>query len=152
MGAVAIKCPARQAYTDPDNGSEIVIQDGVDVTPSREKVIWNENTKNYIQGAIERAAQDAANVIDKQLDEKDFMTWIRKCRDVLYKGDSQDSALKALGQIVDKEKIKPKFPGDKSIQYAGPGGLLKGFKVRNVSKVFKKDSWKIEREEVDGVK
>ena len=147
-GAVAIKCPARQAYTDPDNGSEIVIQDGVDVTPSREKVIWNENTKNYIQGAIERAAQDAANVIDKQLDEKDFMTWIRKCRDVLYKGDSQDSALKALGQIVDKEKIKPKFPGDKSIQYAGPGGLLKGFKVRNVSKVFKKDSWKIEREEV----
>ena len=147
-GAVAIKCPARQAYTDPDNGSEIVIQDGVDVTPSREKVIWNENTKNYIQGAIERAAQDAANVIDKQLDEKDFMTWIQKCRDVLYKGDSQDSALKALGHIVDKEKIKPRFPGDKTIQYAGPGGLLKGFKVRNVSKVFKKDSWKIEREEV----
>jgi len=147
-GAVAIKCPARQAYTDPDNGSEIVIQDGVDVTPSREKVIWNENTKNYIQGAIERAAQDAANVIDKQLDEKDFMTWIQKCRDVLYKGDSQDSALKALGHIVDKEKIKPRFPGDKSIQYAGPGGLLKGFKVRNVNKVFKKDSWRIEREEV----
>ena len=147
-GAVAIKCPTRQAYTDPDNGSEILLQDGVDVTPSREKVIWNENTKAFIQGAIERAAQDAADVIDKQLDEKDFMTWIKKCRDVLYKGNSQDSALKALGQIVDKEKIKPKFPGDRTIQYASPVGVLKGFKVRNVSKVFKNGGYKIEREQV----
>ena len=56
---------------------EIVIQDGVDVTPSRESYM-ERKYQNYIQGAIERAAQDAANVIDKQLDEKDFMTWIRK--------------------------------------------------------------------------
>lgn len=147
-GAVAIKCPTRQAYTDTDNGSEILLQDGVDVTPSREKVIWNENTKAFIQGAIERAAQDAADVIDGQLNEKDFMTWIKKCRDVLYKGGNQDSALKALGQIVDKEKIKPKFPYDKTIQYASPIGILKGFKVRNVSKVFKNGGYKIEREEV----
>jgi len=147
-GSVAIKCPARQAYTSPGNGTEVVLQEGVDVTPSREKVIWNENTKAYIQGAIERAAQDAADVIEQQLDEKDFMTWIKKCRDVLYKGDNDDSVLKALGRIVDKEKIKPKFPGDKTITFAGPGGLLKGYKVRNVNRTFKNGKWKIEREEV----
>ena len=96
-GAVGIKCPARQAYLDPDNGSEIVIQDGVDVTPSREKVIWNEHTKKYIQGAIERAAQDAANVISEQLDEDDFLTWVKKCSEVIYKNTGNDSVLRQFG-------------------------------------------------------
>ena len=55
-GPIAFKCPARQVIHDPDNGSEIVLQEGVDVTPSREKVIWNENTKKYILSVIEKAA------------------------------------------------------------------------------------------------
>ena len=46
-GSVAFKCPTRQIITNED-GTETVIQDGVDVTPSREKVIWNEYTKKYI--------------------------------------------------------------------------------------------------------
>jgi hypothetical protein len=147
-GAVAIKCPARQVYKDPDTGEEVLIQDGVDVTPSREKVIWNDNTKKFIQGAIERAAQDAAKAIEDTLDEDDYMTWIRKCRDVLYKGDDANSVLTHLGRIVDKEKISPRFPKNKLIQYGGPGVIMRGFKVRNVRKVFKDGKHKIGREEV----
>ena len=144
-GAVAIKCPARQAYLD-DEGNEIVIQDGVEVTPSREKVIWNEHTKRYIQGAIERAAQDAADVIDKQLDEDDFLTWIKKCGEVIYKNNNNDSVLRQLSEIIDKENIKPKFRT--GITFAAPGGILKGYKVRNVSRVWKNGKYQIEREDV----
>ena len=146
-GAVAIKCPARQSYLDED-GNEIVLQDGVDVTPSREKVIWNENTKKYIQGAIERAAQDAADVISEQLDEEDFLTWVKKCSEVVYKNNRSNTVLRHLSEMVDKENIKPSFPGNRSITFASPGGILKGYKVRNVSKVWKNGKYQIEREEV----
>ena len=73
-------------------------------SPHPEKVIWNEHTKNYIQGAIERAAQDAANVISEQLDEEDFLTWVKKCSEVIYKNTGNDSVLRQLGEMVDKEK------------------------------------------------
>ena len=144
-GAVGIKCPARQAYLD-EEGNEVVIQDGVEVTPSREKVIWNEHTKKYIQGAIERAAQDAANVISEQLDETDFLTWVKKCSEVIYKNNNNDSVLRQLGEMVDKESIKPKFRT--GITFAAPGGILKGYKVRNVSRVWKDGKYQIVREEV----
>ena len=143
--AVGIKCPARQAYLDED-GNEVVVQDGVEVTPSREKVIWNENTKKYIQGAIERAAQDAANVISEQLDEDDFLTWVKKCSEVIYKNNGNDSVLRQLGEMIDKENVKPKFRT--GITFAAPGGILKGYKVRNVSRVYKNGKYQIEREEV----
>jgi hypothetical protein len=143
---VGIKCPARQAYLDED-GNEIVIQDGVEVTPSREKVIWNEHTKNYIQAAIERASQDAADVISEQLNESDFLTWIKKCSEVIYKNTGNDSVLRQLSEMLDKENIKPKF-GDTGIVFASPQGILKGYKVRNVSRVWKNGNYQIEREEV----
>ena len=144
-GAVGIKCPARQAYLD-EEGNEIVIQDGVEVTPSREKVIWNEHTKKYIQSAIERAAQDAANVISEQLDEDDFLTWVKKCSEVIYKNTGNDSVLRQLGEMVDKENVKPKFRT--GITFAAPGGILKGYKVRNVSRIYNKGNYELRREEV----
>ena len=142
-GAVGIKCPARQAYLD-EHGNEVVIQDGVEVTPSREKVIWNEHTKNYIQGAIERAAQDAANVISEQLDEEDFLTWVKKCSEVIYKNTGNDSVLRQLGEMVDKESIKPRYK-DTNITFAAPGGILKGYKVRNVSRIYSKGNYELRR-------
>jgi hypothetical protein len=145
-GAVGIKCPARQAYLDED-GNEVVIQDGVEVTPSREKVIWNEHTKNYIQGAIERAAQDAADVITEQLDETDFLTWVKKCSEVIYKNTGNDTVLRQLGELIDKENIRPRFPGT-NITFASPAGILKGFKVRNVSRTWKNGKHQIVREDV----
>ena len=146
-GSVAIKCPARQVYKDSKTGEEVIVQEGVDVTPSREKVIWNDHTKKFIQEAIERAAQDATNMIEESLDEKDFMTWVSKCRDVLYTGQHNNSALSNLGRIVDKEKLRPRFPGDRSIAYGAPSVMLKGYKVRNVRKAVKGGKISIEREE-----
>ena len=52
----------------------------------------------------------------------------------------------SLGEMVDKENVKPKFRT--GITFAAPGGFLKGYKVRNVSRVYKNGKYQIEREEV----
>ncbi len=82
FGAVGLKCPIRQSYIDSDR-VEHVIQDGVEVTPSREKVIWNDHTKEFVQKLIVKAAEEAANLIQAELKEDDFLKWIDTCRNIL---------------------------------------------------------------------
>jgi hypothetical protein len=56
-GPVGLKCPVKQSYID-EEGQEVIIQDGVEVTPSREKVIWSDSTKAFIQKLIDAAADE----------------------------------------------------------------------------------------------
>lgn len=137
-GNIGIKCPMRQAYIN-DEGEEIVIQDGVDVTPSREKVIWNDNTKKYVQGMLEKAAQDATEIVEEALKEDDFIKWIQLCSNILYKGDTSDmnstdklSAIKHVARMVDVSSIRPKFK-DTGIKFSNPKSMFKGYRVRIVN-------------------
>ena len=134
-GPVAFKCPARQVIVDPDTGKETVLQEGVDVTPSREKVIWNEATKNYIQHVIIAAAEEATEIIQTELLEKDFIAWISACKSVLNKGDD-GTVVGRLSGIVDKEALKPVFAGDKRLRYESPKLMLRGITAKVISKDF----------------
>tara|TARA_R110000744_G_scaffold121994_1_gene226885 strand:- start:147 stop:2885 length:2739 start_codon:yes stop_codon:yes gene_type:complete len=127
-GSIAFKCPARQVITD-ENGMEVVLQEGVDVTPSREKVIWNEATKNYIKGVIKAAAQEASEIVQEQLKETDFLKWVSKCRALITNGDSENRVLNKLANIVDKELIKPSFSPDPRIKYSASHILFEGFNL-----------------------
>jgi hypothetical protein len=132
-GSVGLKCPVRQSIKNPETGEEIVIQDGVEVTPSREKVIWNEPTKLFIQGVIKNAALEATNLVEEQLQEDDFLKWLQACRDVLHKSsNNSNSALRQISKIIDTEDIKPKYPKDSAITFIGPKALFKGLHVREV--------------------
>jgi hypothetical protein len=135
-GSVGLKCPMRQAIKD-DNGKEIVLQEGVEVTPSREKVIWNEHTKQFVQNLIIQAAEEAVDLVQDQLQSTDFLEWIKTCRDVLSQSNRGDnSALRQISKIIDTNNMKPKF-SNTTIQYAGPKGLFKGFHISKVSSVIK---------------
>jgi hypothetical protein len=143
-GNIGIKCPMRQAYIN-DDGEEIVIQEGVDVTPSREKVIWNDNTKKYVQGMLEKAAQDATEIVEEALKEDDFIKWIQLCSNILYKGDTSDmgktdelSAIKHVARMVDVSSIRPKFK-DTGIKFSNPKSMFKGYRVRVVHATGFKD-------------
>ena len=143
-GNIGIKCPMRQAYIN-DDGEEIVIQEGVDVTPSREKVIWNDNTKKYVQGMLEKAAQDATEIVEEALKEDDFIKWIQLCSNILYKGDTSDmnstdklSAIKHVARMVDVSSIRPKFK-DTGIKFSNPKSMFKGYRVRVVKATEFKD-------------
>ena len=132
-GSIGLKCPVRQSIKDPDTGAEIVIQDGVEVTPSREKVIWNEPTKLFIQGVIQSAANEATKLVEEELKENDFLKWLQACRDVLHKAsNNSSSALRQISKIIDTNDIKPKYPKDESITFINPKSLFKGLHVREV--------------------
>lgn len=148
FGNVGLKCPIRQAIKDPDTGEEVVIQDGVEVTPSREKVIWNEHTKQFIQGVIDRAADEATSIVEKGLKEDDFLMWVNTCRDVLFKNNiaGNSGVLKQLSKIIDTNKMSPKYPKDKSIKFSGPQSLLDGLSVKYVTQYIKKGKIHIETE------
>jgi hypothetical protein len=136
-GNIGIKCPMRQSYIN-DAGEEIVIQDGVDVTPSREKVIWNDNTKKYVQGMLEKAAEDATEIVEEALKEDDFIKWIQLCSNILYKGNTDSasstdelSAIKHVARMVDVSSIRPKFENT-GIKFSNPKSMFKGYRVRVV--------------------
>ena len=142
-GSVGLKCPMRQVLKD-ETGKEIVLQEGVEVTPSREKVIWNEHTKKFVQDLIFQAAEEAVDLVQDQLQSTDFLEWIKACRDVLtdsIRGDN--SALRQISKIIDTNNMKPKF-SDTTIQYAGPKGLFKAFNVTKVTSLVKGGKLSIE--------
>ena len=149
-GSVGLKCPMRQAIKDPDTGEEIVLQEGVEVTPSREKVIWNEHTKNFIQNVIIQAGNEATEMVEEHLQENDFLKWVQSCRDVMYKSSviSEDNALRQISQIIDTNKLSPKYPLDKSIKLIGPKSLLEGYSPKSVRQYVKAGKLHVESEDL----
>ena len=133
-GPIAFKCPARQVINDPETGEEIVLQEGVDVTPSREKVIWNENTKAYIKSVIIAAADEATDIVQDELKQTDFVSWLIACKQVLTKADS-GSVLGRLSNIIDQEALKPKFGPDPRLKNESVKKLFAGMKVEVITKV-----------------
>ena len=127
-GSIAFKCPARQVVVD-ENGVETVLQDGVDVTPSREKVIWNEATKKYIKSVIMAAAQEASDIIEEELQETDFLKWVDACRSIITGNSSENRILNKLSRIIDTEAIKPKFGPDPRIKYGPANKLFEGLQI-----------------------
>lgn len=135
-GNVGIKCPIRQSYID-DEGREVVIQDGVEVTPSREKVIWNEHTKEYLLNMIEKASEDCARIIDETLTESDLVTWIKLCSAVLFKSGNawkdvpNGSVIYQIARMIDPSKIRPTFNG---IKFQAPILMFEDLQVRRIRK------------------
>ena len=142
-GSIAFKCPARQVITN-DDGTETVLQDGVDVTPSREKVIWNEATKKYIKGVVMAAAQEASAIIQEELQETDFLKWVDACRSIITGNSSENRILNKLSRIINTEDLKPKFGPDPRIKY-GPANKL--FEGLDIMKPYQSNS-KIERDKI----
>lgn len=138
FGAVGLKCPIRQAYLD-ENNNEIVVQEGVEVTPSREKVIWNDNTKKFVEEIIDKAHTEISELVNSELgNEGDILEWLKKCAVTIHAGSrtgeikEETKSITLLGKLsrfLDTDKIKPKFSIDKSIEYKGISSLLPYYTV-----------------------
>lgn len=114
-GNIAIKVPARSVIRH-DDGTEEVICDGVELLPSREAVVWSEHTRNYVLKIFQNVVDEATKEVEKQLKTEDFIDWLEKCQKVLNYQDSK-SILSRMTSVIDKDKIKPKFKGDKDLNY-----------------------------------
>ena len=146
-GSVAFKCPTRQTMTNED-GTETVIQDGVDVTPSREKVIWNETTKKYIKGVILAAAQEASDMVQDELKETDFLKWVDTCRSIITGNSSENRILNKLSRIINKDDIKPKYGPNPKIKYGPANKIFEGLRIMRPAELRKNGKEVIEREAV----
>lgn len=135
-GAVGLKCPVKQSYID-DNGEEVILQDGVEVTPSREKVIWSDSTKVFIQKLIDAAADEVTELVEKELLETDFLKWLDTCRQVIGgrattkdSDDPSEKTLAILSNIIDTKAIKPKYHPNPYIKFTSIPSTLNGFSVK----------------------
>lgn len=131
-GDVGIKCTIRQVTVD-DDGEEVLINDGVSVVPSREAVLWNEHTREYIKKQFQVAQEEASTIVEKELLEKDFLSWLEACKNIAYTANRRDSIIGRLSKIVDLSTLRPAFKGDTTakINYDSVSVIFSGFRVEN---------------------
>jgi ribosomal protein L23 len=135
-GPVGLKCPIKQFYID-EEGQEVIIQDGVEVTPSREKVIWSDSTKAFIQKLIDAAADEVTELVEKELLETDFLKWLDTCRQIIggktnnkNSDNPSERTLAILSNIIDTKSIKPKYSPNPSIKFTSIPSTLNGFTLK----------------------
>jgi hypothetical protein len=127
-GAVALKVQVRSTRRLED-GTEELINEGVTVTPNREQVIWNDETKAYLLSITQNVSTEASEIINKELKEKDFVKWIQKAIGALDRLNYH-GVISELARMIDKSSIHPKYEVDPSIQFTDPKTLFWGMNVR----------------------
>lgn len=131
-GNIGVKCPIRSVIKNDLTGEEIIVQEGVEVTPSRESVVWSDHTRNFIINRFKEVSDEALEIVKEQLDEEDLLKWIEKVKDVKSKMDSGDNQiLRELSRVVDRNSLKPVYQ-DTKIKFEAPDTFFYGFKVRRV--------------------
>ena len=88
-----------------------VAPDEVDITPSRESLIWNEVTKNKILERFNQVVDIATSMIQNEMDTTDFWDWVKICCQLSsrYGDHNTDSIVGKLSGIVDIKSVKPKY-------------------------------------------
>lgn len=141
-GAVGFRCPIKSTVELPDGRTEVV-QDGVNVTPSRESVIWDDDTRAYIRGIIESARTEAKGIVATSLaDEKNLVKWSITVSNLL-RNQFQDisvamnetgrKAFKELAKISDLDNIDPVY-GNSDVSYTSVQDALRIFTPRRHTK------------------
>lgn len=112
-----------------------VAPEEVSVNPSRETVVWNEQTRTTVVNRFKEVVGIASTFVEAELDETDFLKWIQKCTKILANTD-RNSTLGRLASLVDKGQITPSFVGDKTIKYKTMEKFFKSFKIRQITKAY----------------
>ena len=107
--------------------------ESIDISPSRENVLWGDKTRLEVTKKFEKVQEIASREVEKQLNEKDFGQWLVKCANVLSYGAGGSDVLGRLSRVIDKSGLKPSYPLNRDIKYKTPSELLYGVSLRQVS-------------------
>ena len=104
MGNIGIKVPAEL----------------VSINPSREALIWDDVTREVVVNRFHEVVKIAEDTINKELNEGDFLRWIKVCASAnasrrLF--SSEDTVIGRLSRIVDMSKISLRFPGNRQMRF-----------------------------------
>ncbi len=149
-GDIGIKCPIRQVMEDED-GNEILINEGVDVVPSREAVRWTAATRDFLKKQFQAAQDEATMLVEKELKQTDFLKWLAACKNMTHYSGHNGTAIGRLSKIVELENLKPKFNGTK-YNFDTMSGLFDSFKVVTNTKYHDRGEkkFKVNREDAKG--
>lgn len=105
----------------------------VDVNPSRESIIWSDSTKMKVQARFKDVVGIATDFVQKQLQEDDFVKWLRTCYQISSASMGGNSSIVSrLAGIIDISQVEPYFPPDKDIRFH-PSRMWEGYNVRAYS-------------------
>lgn len=97
-----------------------VLPEEVEINPSRESIIWSEETKAMVLQRFNDVVRIATNFVQKTLQETDLIKWLRVCYSISQSGWSQgneNNVVSTLAKIVDLNNIEPYFPNDTRIKF-----------------------------------
>lgn len=114
----------------------------VEVSPSRESLIWNERTKLMVVKRFKDTVTTATKLVQEELSsETDFLRWVIKCVQVENRYHNQNSVLGRLANLVSLKDISPKFKDKLQLNFA--------FKLLRFRKVYKKQVTKANKKGVE---
>ena len=94
-----------------------VLPEDVEISPSRESLVWSEKTKAMVLQRFKDASESASRIIQKEMQENDFIKWLRVCNSIKNKWSNSSNILGRLSNIVNLDKVDINFTGDPSIKY-----------------------------------
>lgn len=118
-----------------DKGGNIGIKvqpENVEVNPSRESIMWSDKTKTMVLSRFNDVVDIASKLISKELNETDFLAWLRTCYNLNSFTGGGNTVVGRLSKIVDLSDVKPAFGPDPTIKFNQKGGVLKSMYVRSV--------------------
>lgn len=95
-----------------------VAAEEVTVNPSRESVIWNEETRATVVKRFKEVVDIAGAMVNKQLKVDDIIEWIKACSEIEYRYKNSDSIIGRLSRIVDLNGVSIRFSRDERIGYS----------------------------------
>ena len=98
-----------------------VSMEEVDVSPSRESVIYSQKTMEAVTSKYNRIAETVTKTINESITTDDYIGWIVNCSNILYNNSYQneDKVLNRLANLIDKFQLKLNFttPDNKKIAF-----------------------------------
>lgn len=110
----------------------------IEVSPSRESILWTEKTKEMVLKRFDDVVDMASEMVKDRISTLNFIEWLKSCKSVmdnnLFSSNNQHGdVLRSLSGVIDKSKLSLKFKGDSSIIY----GSRKFNKTLNCIRVYK---------------
>lgn len=131
-----------------------VAPENVDVTPSREGVIWSDRTKAMIHERFEKVQDIASKLIQEELKDTDFLRWVKTCYSIGTRFSDSKGIVSRLAKIVDISNIKPRFNPDPRIEFLQTD-ILGGIYIRLITlenkTVLNETKLMIVRKEIKGI-
>ena len=119
----------KELELEPRTGNIGIKVDGsdIEITPSRESVVWSTKTRDVILDKFKKALEEADRIVSDELKDTDILKWIDKNISLWSSTLGSNVVLRQLSGMIDKTAVKSIYSVDNSISYDIPKKMLGTF-------------------------